>query len=81
MPLVFRYPPDWTSYALWADSSTETGMPIWRDTQPLIPQLTLARIVSPAEDAAFDFAGGIIQEAPMALAETAVIAKLGIVGE
>lgn len=81
LPLIFRYPPDWTPQALWADTFTPTGAPIWRDQPPMLPQLSLARIVSPTEDAAFEFAVGNIQGPPLTPGQAAVVAKQGILGE
>lgn len=81
LPLVFYYPPDWTPVALWAETLSPEGMPIWLDQPPLIPQLSLARVVAPANDAAFEFAVGNVQGPVLAPAQAAWIAKQGLLGE
>jgi hypothetical protein len=56
-------------------------VPIWLDQPPLIAQISLARFVSPDEDAAFEFAVGTIQGSPLTTEQAALIACQGLLGE
>lgn len=74
-------PPDWEAYPGWADSFSESGMPIWSDRPPATPQLTLTRIVSPGADAAFEYIAGSILGPPLSLEQAAFVAKQSVLGE
>lgn len=81
LPLVFYYPPDWTPVALWAEDVDDHGVPVWTDQPPVIPTLSLARIVSPDQDAVFEFAVGNVTGPVLAPHDAALVAKQGLVGE
>ena len=81
LPLFLQIPPDWEMIAGWADSYTETGMPIFRDAPPQIAHLTLARIISPDATAAFDYVVGNVQGPPLTPPQVAVGAVQTTLGE
>jgi hypothetical protein len=81
LPLFLMIPPDWQMLAGWANSYTDSGMPIWQDSPPQVPELTLARVISPDATAAFDYAVGNIQGQPLAPQQVAVVAEQTTLGE
>lgn len=80
-PVSFLYPPDWIPIALWAESLSPTGMPVWLDQPVALPQLTAHRIVSPTGDAAFEFVSGTVTGMALSPAQAAWVAEQGIMGE
>ncbi len=81
LPLVVSYKPDWTPVALWAEDVDDRGVPVWTDEPPVIPALSLARVVSPDEDAVFEFAVGNVTCPVLTPNDAAKVAKQGLVGE
>lgn len=81
LPVTFLYPPDWTPLALWTDSFTQTGAPIWSDQPIALPQLTSERIVSPDGDAAFELVSGTVAGMALTPAQAASIAEQGLLGD
>lgn len=81
LPLALHIPPDWTPVAGWATTFSKSGMPQWKDRQPVLPQLTLFRIISPDNDAAFEYAVGSLAGQPRTPAEASPIAIQSLLGE
>jgi hypothetical protein len=81
LPLFFRYPPDWLPVALWAETFSANGMPIWLDQPVPLPQLVSGRIISPDGYASFEFTAGTITGYALTTEQSAMVAKQGIVGE
>ena len=65
----------------WADTYSREGMPLWQPEPMRVPQLTLARIISPDSTAAMEYVVGNILGDPLSTQQVAVVAKLGILGE
>jgi hypothetical protein len=81
LPVPYLIPPGWTGIPAWADSFTRSGMPEWQDAPLQLPQLTLARVVSPDGDAVFEYAVGSIQQVLLTTMQSAFIAKQSVLGE
>jgi len=81
IPVTFLYPPDWNPTPLWADSFSQTGMPLWVHEPMMLPQLTVERIVSPNRDAAFEFVTGTISNVALTPAQAAHVAEQGLLGD
>ncbi len=81
LPAPYLIPPGWTGVPAWADSFTRSGMPQWQDTPLQLPQLTLARVVSPGGEAVFEYAVGSIQGVLLTTMESAHIGKQSVLGE
>ncbi len=78
--LPYLIPPGWTAIPGWCDSLTNDGMPNWVAEPPQVPWLTLSRIVSPDEDAAFEYVVGNIQGQPLSTAQCAAVAQQSVLG-
>ena len=81
LPLILFIPPDWTGIAGWADSYSRTGRPNWVEQRPSVPQLNLARVVSPDGTAAFEYVVGNILGDPLTPEQVGPIAKQSLLGE
>lgn len=80
LPVPYLIPPGWEGIAAWADSFTREGEPVWQDSPLALPQLTLARLVSPEGDAVFEYAVGSIQQVLLTTRESARIGKMSTLG-
>ena len=76
----FLIPPGWNAYAFWADSYDRDGVPEWQDKLLYLPQLTLNRVVSPDEDAVFEYAVGTVQPDLLTTMQSADLARRGLLG-
>lgn len=79
--MSLRYPPDWTAEALYADTYSDSGRPIWTDERLAVPQLQAMRLVSPDGKAAFEFAVGNIQGILLEPDQSAWIAAQSLLGD
>ncbi len=77
----YLIPPDWTPQALWAETLTPAGEPIWQSNPPAAAQVILTRMTSPDERSVFEFATGAIQGVLLTTQEAALVGKQGLLGE
>jgi hypothetical protein len=77
----YLIPPGWQGTALWADTFTRAGEPLWLETPPAAAQLTVSRVSSPDGRSVFEYGTGAIQGVLLSTQETALVAKQGLLGE
>jgi hypothetical protein len=78
--LTFLYPSTWSAQTLWAEQFSPEGAPLWTSSQPFVPALTSARVVSPDGSAAFEAAVGTLWGVVLTPLQAATVADLGLAG-
>ncbi|MEA2527447.1 MAG: hypothetical protein QOF73_4674 [Thermomicrobiales bacterium] len=81
MPVVFLYPSDWTPFAMWATGLTRSGAIAWQNTPSPSAYLVGARIVSPKQDALYEYVSGTLSGAALTLPQAETAAEQGVLGD
>jgi hypothetical protein len=80
-PVTFLHPGDWTARAMWATGLTAAGAVDWQETLSPAAYLSGVRVVSPDEQATYEYVTGVLIGEALTLDEAASAAEQGVLGD